>query len=99
MKRRQFLRQSAAAAAAVFSAPAILRSAAPNSTLQVASIGVGGMGGATMKGVADHPKAKIVALCDVDSKSLDTAAKAHPDATRLSDWRELLSKYIDKFDA
>jgi predicted dehydrogenase len=99
MKRRQFLRQTAAIGAAVFGAPAILKSAAPNSTLQVASIGVGGMGGATMKGVASHPKAKIVAICDLDARSLDAAADAHPDAAKFSDWRDLLSKYIDKFDA
>src|SRR4051794_19355727 len=100
MKRRQFLRQSAAiTTAAVFGAPAILRSAAPNSTLQVACIGVGGMGGATMKGVADHPKVKIVALCDVDSTRLDAAAKTYTDAAKFTDWRDLLSKHIDKFDA
>ena len=43
MKRRDFLRQSAATIG-VFSFPAILRSASPNSMLQVACIGVGGMG-------------------------------------------------------
>src|SRR4051812_30747386 len=81
MKRREFLHQSAAAAATVFSAPAILRSAAPNSVLQVASIGVGGMGGATMKGVSENnPKVKIVALCDVDSRTLEAAGKQHPEA-------------------
>src|SRR5688572_10879562 len=70
MNRRQFLRHSAAAGTAVLGFPAILRSAAPNSTLQVASIGVGGMGAATMKSVATHPKVKIVALCDVDAQFL-----------------------------
>src|SRR5947209_969793 len=99
MKRREFLRRSAAAAATVFGAPAILRSAAPNSVLQVACIGVGGMGGSTMKGVADHPQVKIVALCDVDSRTLETAGKGYPEASRHEDWRELLSKYSDKFDA
>src|SRR5260221_9237931 len=99
MKRREFLRRSAAAAATVFGAPAILRSAAPNSLLQVACIGVGGMGGATMKSVASHPKVKIVALCDVDASTLEAAGKEYPDASRHKDWRELLGAHADKFDA
>jgi predicted dehydrogenase len=99
MKRREFLRQSAAAAATVFTAPAILRSAAPNSMLQVASIGVGGMGGSTMKGVASHSKVKIVALCDVDARTLEAAGKEHTDASRHRDWREMLSEHVGKFDA
>src|SRR5213592_1905422 len=101
MKRRQFLRQSAAAAAVtVLGAPAILRSAAPNSVLQVACIGVGGMGGATMKGVSDNnPKVKVVALCDVDARTLEAAGKQHPEASQHRDWREMLTTHADKFDA
>jgi predicted dehydrogenase len=99
LSRRRFLRHSAVASAGLLGCPAILRSAAPNSVLQVACIGVGGMGGSTMKSVASHPKVKIVALCDVDERILDTAAKTYPDASRHKDWRELLSKYADKFDA
>ncbi|MDQ3623037.1 MAG: Gfo/Idh/MocA family oxidoreductase, partial [Verrucomicrobiota bacterium] len=99
MNRRQFLRQSTAATAAVLGFPAILRSASPNSMLQVACIGVGGMGGATMKSVASHSKIKIVALCDVDERFLGPAAKTHPDASRHKDWRELLSRHANTFDA
>ena len=96
--RRRFLGHTAAAASVVFGAPAILKSAAPNGMLQVASIGVGGMGGSTMTGVARHSKVKIVALCDVDERTLKTASKTHPDATNYVDWRELLAN-ADKFDA
>lgn len=99
MNRRKFLRQSAAVAAGVLGCPAILRSAAPNSQLQVACIGVGGMGGSTMKSVASHPKVKIVALCDVDGRTLDTALAAYPEASRHRDWREMLADHADKFDA
>ena len=97
--RRQFLQQSAVAGAGILCFPAILRSASPNSMLHVASIGVGGMGGRTMKSVASHPKVKIVALCDVDQTPLDLAAKEFPDASKHKDWRELLSRHADKFDA
>ncbi len=99
LSRRRFLRQSAAAGAAIFGCPAILRSAAPNSMLQVACIGVGGMGGATMKGVASHAKVKITALCDVDERTLGIAAKTYSDASQHRDWREMLSRHADKFDA
>ena len=99
MKRRQFLRQSTAAAISVLGFPAILRSAAPNSMLQVACIGVGGMGGATMKNVASQPKVKIVALCDLDERSLGPATTTYPDASRHRDWRELLAAHAEKFDA
>ena len=97
--RRRFLRQSAATAAAVLGCPAILRSAAPNSILQVACIGVGGMGGATMRSVASHARVKIVALCDVDARSLRNAAKKFPEASQHKDWRELLGGNTDRFDA
>ncbi|MCI0358265.1 MAG: Gfo/Idh/MocA family oxidoreductase [Planctomycetaceae bacterium] len=99
LSRRRFLKHSAVAGAGVLGCPAILRGAAPNSQLQVACIGVGGMGGSTMKSVASHSKVKIVALCDVDERALEAAAKAYPDASRHKDWRELLSKHADKFDA
>jgi predicted dehydrogenase len=99
MKRREFLRRSAVATAGVLGCPAILKSAAPNSLLQVACLGVGGMGGSTMKGVASHPKVKVVALCDVDSRTLDAAGKEYPEASKHKDWRELLANHADKFDA
>ncbi|MDO8539089.1 MAG: Gfo/Idh/MocA family oxidoreductase [Opitutaceae bacterium] len=99
LSRRHFLRQTAAAGVTVLGFPAILRSASPNSLLQVASIGVGGMGGGTMKSVASHPKVKMVALCDVDQRFLDAAAKLFPDASQHKDWRELLSRHAGKFDA
>src|SRR5437879_3954456 len=98
ISRRRFLGTSAVAAG-VLGCPGILRSAAPNGTLQVACIGVGGMGGSTMKSVASHPKVKIVALCDVDARTLETAAKSYPDASTYKDWREMLANHADKFDA
>jgi predicted dehydrogenase len=98
MNRRHFL-QSTSAAAATFGFPAILRSASPNSLLQVASVGVARMGGNTMRSVASHKQVKIVAICDVDAKHMAMAAKDFPDASQHKDWRELLAKHSDKFDA
>lgn len=95
MNRRLFLGRSAAASTLGF--PAILRSASPNSKLQVASIGVARMGGNTMRSVARHEKVEIVALCDVDRAHLEQAQKDFPAARRFRDWRELLAE--GKFDA
>ncbi len=114
MNRRRFLTRSAAAAtsataASVLGFPAILRSASPNSLLQVASIGVARMGGNTMRSVASHPKVKIVAICDVDAAHLSEAATGKgsartggvgfPEASQHTDWRQLLRDHADKFDA
>ena len=96
MNRRHFL-QTASTATLGF--PAILRSASPNSMLQVASVGVARMGGNTMHSVASHEKVKIVAICDVDAAHLAQAAKDFPDASQHKDWRELLAKHSDTFDA
>jgi len=96
MNRRRFLHT---AAASTLGFPAILRSASPNSMLQVASIGVARMGGNTMRSVARHEKVKIVSICDVDAKHLAMAAKDFPEASQHKDWREVMAKYGDKFDA
>lgn len=96
MNRRHFLQT---ASTATFGFPAILRSASPNSMLQVASVGVARMGGNTMRSVASHEKVKIVAICDVDAAHLAQAAKDFPDASQHKDWRELLARHSDTFDA
>ena len=96
MNRRHFLQT---ASTATFGFPAILRSASPNSMLQVASVGVARMGGNTMRSVASHEKVRIVAICDVDAAHLAQAAKDFPDASQHKDWRELLARHSDTFDA
>ena len=114
MNRRRFLQQAASASALV-SFPAVVRAKSPNSTLQIASVGVGGMGGNTMMSVARHPKARIIAMCDVDAKMIDLArggkaargrAGLEPgdisqfqQAAAFADYRELFSKMGDQIDA
>lgn len=99
LTRRRFIKNATAATVGVIGCPAFVRSASLNSNLQVACIGVGGMGGATMNSVASHPKVQITALCDVDSNYLAAASGKHPDASQHRDWRELLAEHADKFDA
>lgn len=99
LTRRRFLGSTAAAATVAFGCPAILRSAAPNSKLRVAAIGVGGMGGNTLRSVASHAGVEVVALCDVDRNFLDQAAATFRNASKHADWRELLADHAEKFDA
>ena len=114
MNRRHFLKHSLATTA-TFSAPAILSARSPNSKFQIASIGVGGMGGNTMMSVAQHERVQIVAMCDVDAKALARALggqasrrKEHvsegndtrfKDAKTFADYREMLAKMGDQIDA
>lgn len=99
LSRRQLLKCTTAATVGVMGCPAFVRGASLNSKLQVACIGVGGMGAHTMNSVASHPKVQLTALCDVDSNFLDVAGEKYPDASQHRDWREMLAEHGDKFDA
>lgn len=92
--RRRFL-QTAAAAGAVFAAPAILRGQNRNEKLNIAIIGSGGRGGANLQSVAGE---NIVALCDVNEANLNRAGEQHPGAKRFTDFRKLYDE-IKNFDA
>lgn len=100
VSRRKFL---AAAAAAAMTPPLVLQSAtrasAQNGKLNHACIGVGGMGRHDLQMFRDHPRVKIVALCDVDENNLKKAAEAVPGARTYTDWRELLKKEGDAIDS
>jgi len=71
----------------------------PNSKLNHACIGVGGMGHVDLKNFLQHPRVQVVALCDVDSGNLNHAAKEVPGARLYSDWRELLAQEGDRIDS
>lgn len=100
LSRRRFLQTTALAGlAAPFALPSGLRAAAPNSKLNHAAIGVGGMGANDLKTFLRHPRLQVVAICDVDTNHLEAAGKLAPDARRYTDWRELLEKEGDKIDS
>lgn len=114
MNRRRFLQQGIASTTLI-AAPAILRAKSPNSVFQVASVGVGGMGGNTMMSVMKHEKVRIVGMCDVDAKTLQRAKlgqaarrkdlqnagaeAALKDAALFRDYREMLAQLGDQVDA
>ena len=70
-----------------------------NEKLHHACIGTGGMGWGDLHNIKRHPRAQIVALCDVDKGRLDRAAKECPGARTYTDWRELLAKEGDRIDS
>ena len=93
--RRSFIRAAGVTAAGVWAAgPQILR-AQPGDRLRIAMIGVGGRGGANLKGVSSE---QIVAVCDVDGAALDKVAGAYPQARKETDFRRLFDHHKE-FDA
>ncbi len=98
--RRDFMKISAVTGAGFLVAAGNSHKAVRASALQsvaVASIGVGGKGASDLSNAAVY--GKIVALCDVDKKTLEGAAKTHSSAKTFADFREMFAEMGDKFDA
>ena len=95
IRRRDFLKSGVLAGAGlsmtggVAQAKKLERRGSPNEKLNIAVIGVGHRGGANRNGVKSE---NIVALCDVDSRFIGPAAKAHPKAKQYKDWRKALEQ-------
>lgn len=87
MKRRRFLKATAAA----FSLPLLdtTNVLGAKERLNIGVIGVGGRGAGDLAGVAHE---NIVALCDVDEGRLNGAAANHPKAEKYFDYRKLLEQ-------
>ncbi len=97
--RRSFLATSATAAAAVTILPsnviAGMGHKAPSDKLNIAGVGVGGMGFANLKNLKSE---NIVGLCDVDWKYAEGCFNTFPNAKKYKDWRVMydeLGKSID----
>lgn len=92
ISRRQFV---AAGAAATIGLPNILRAQNAPNRLNIAIIGCGGRGGANLGSVSGE---NIVALCDVNQRAIDNAAKKFPKARQCNDFRPLFDHHRE-FDA
>jgi predicted dehydrogenase len=95
--RREFLAASAAAGAGVWAAGdgRLLAQSSPSSRspgekVNVAFIGVGGKGAETLSTMPQTGLMNVVALCDVDERTLGGAAAKHPSAKTYNDYRKLL---------
>jgi hypothetical protein len=99
--RRRFLKATAAATAAgAIGFPYIVPSRAfgANGRIRVASVGVGGKGGGDVDQAAKHV-GDIVALCDVDSNTLNNKAKNYQQAKLFKDWRKMFEEMAGSIDA
>ncbi len=97
VSRRRFLKTTTAAAgAAVFGVPTLLRAANLNSKLHIACIGVMGKGESDSNLCAGE---NIVALCDVDSDRAMKQINKYPNARFYQDFHELFDEMADQIDA
>ena len=96
MNRRKFIGKSTAAFGMAGLSAAKLRAATPNNKLNIAAIGVGGMGSGNIEKCSEE---NIVALCDVDLKRGGKTFGAHPKAKRFRDFRVMLDKMEKEIDA
>ncbi|MFZ2146583.1 MAG: Gfo/Idh/MocA family oxidoreductase, partial [Sedimentisphaerales bacterium] len=99
LSRRDFM--GAAAAAAVFTVvPRYVlggpRYISPSEKLNIACIGVGGMGASD---VGQMSAENIIALCDVDWKHAADTFKRLPNAKKYRDFRKMLDKEGKNIDA
>ena len=96
INRRKFLGTSAVAAAGVSVLPSKVISGlgykAPSDKLNIAGIGVGGIGFANLKECKGE---NIVALCDVDFAKAKGCFAHYPKAKQYKDFRQMLQKQKD----
>ncbi|MGV3639062.1 MAG: Gfo/Idh/MocA family protein [Adhaeribacter sp.] len=101
--RRKFLKNAALGVAAFTIVPRFVLGGpgyvAPSDRLRIAGIGVGGKGTSDIASFAKSGKADIAFLCDVDDRRAATSIKNFPKAKYIKDWRELLDKEANNFDA
>jgi len=101
--RRDFIKKSAAALAGFYIVPRHVIGGpgfkAPSDKLRIAGIGVGGKGYSDIKSFYDSGNADIAFLCDVDDKRAERSVKEHPKAKYYRDYREMLEKEHNNFDA
>jgi len=100
--RRNFIKNSALAAAGFFIVPRHVLGRgfiAPSDKLNIAGIGVGGMGAGDLAELAKSPFVNIVSLCDVDDRMAKGAREKYTKASYYKDFREMLAKEKNNIDA
>jgi predicted dehydrogenase len=101
MTRRGFLGSAAAGAAMFTFIPARVLGAegtpSANNKLNIAGVGVGGMGGGNIGAMAGSEN--IVALCDVDWDYAKGTFEKYPNAKKFKDYRKMLDEMGKDIDA
>ena len=101
MSRRKFLGTGAMAAAGLTVVPSSVLGksfghTAPSDKLNIAGVGIGGMGFANLKNLESE---NIVALADVDWKYSDRVFKYFPKAKKYYDYRKMYDEMGKSIDA
>ncbi len=100
VSRRAFLGTTAAVAAGITIVPrhavAGLGHKAPSDKLNIAAVGIGGMGASNLRNLEEE---NIVALCDVDWKYAKPTFDRYPNAKRYKDWRKMYDELGNNYDA
>ena len=99
MSRRDFMGVAAATVAFTVVPRHVLGGrgrTAPSEKLNVACIGISGMGGSDVGQMSGE---NIIALCDVDWKHAAGTFERHPDAKKYRDFRKMLEKEDKNIDA
>ncbi len=100
MSRKQFLGNAALATAGFTILPSYVVSGlgykAPSDKLNIAGIGVGGMGFGNLRLMATE---NIVALCDTDWRHSQRTFDEYPNAKRYWDWRKMYDEMDSSIDA
>ncbi len=100
--RREFIRGSAAVAAMSIVPGHVLAGpgrVAPSETIQIAGVGIGGVGHGQIRSISEQPNVQIVALCDVDDVYAKKTYDLFPKARTYRDFRQMLETEGDKVDA
>jgi predicted dehydrogenase len=95
INRRQFLGTTVAATAFLLVPRHVvsgLGEAAPSAKLNIAGIGIGGMGASNLRNLESQ---NIVALCDVDLNYAAKTIARYPQANVWTDYREMLAQQKD----
>lgn len=100
VSRRSFLGTTAAVAAGITIVPshvvAGLGHKAPSDKLNIAGVGIGGMGATNLRNLQTE---NIVALCDVDWKYAKPTFERYPNAKAYKDWRKMFDEMGKDIDA
>jgi len=100
ISRREFIGSAATVAAGLTILPGRViggtKQPPPSDTLNIAGVGVGGMGRTNLKNLASE---NIVALCDVDWKYSEACFGDFPNARKYWDWRKMFDEMHDSIDA
>lgn len=100
LHRRRFIQSSAVGLGYWFTAPAASAqraSKAPNGSIHIAGVGIGGKGDSDIDQASDH--GQVVAICDIDEHRLDKKGQKFTSAKKYFDFRKMFDEMARNIDA